>query len=101
MQPKTIRKNMILAATALTFSALFIYTTPHAFAQANQGKDTIPAKKVKDFDQALSEIEKAEAELQQSLKEIDFTKMQAELKAAMQKGLFKYSRTPKLIASFA
>ena len=85
MKPKTNFKNAGLLAATVLMAILFAYTAPPAFAQPKGGKDTIPAKKVKDFDDAIAEMEKAEAQLKKTLKETDFTKIEAEMKESMRK----------------
>ena len=85
MQPKTILKNIGLLASALFIVLLVAYTMPQAAAQGGKGKDTVPAKKIKDIDDVLIEIEKAEAEVKRSMQEIDFSKIDKELKEAMKK----------------
>ena len=85
MKPKTNLKNAGLMTVALLMVVLIAYTSSPVAAQASGKKDTIPTKKIKDFDDAIAEMEKADAELKRALKETDFTKMEAELKEAMRK----------------
>ncbi len=85
MQTKTILKSIGLLASTLFVVVLVAYTTPQAAAQSGKGKDTVPAKKIKDIDDVLIQIEKAEAEVKRSMQEIDFSKIDKELKEAMQK----------------
>lgn len=62
-----------------------------AFAQTNTGKqktpvtDTVPTKqkKIRDLDEAIDEIDRAETEVQRSMKEVDQEKMQADIRKAM------------------
>lgn len=85
MKPKTNLKNAGLLAVAVLMAIVFAYTSSPAAAQAKTGKDTIPTKKIKDFDDAIAEVEKAEAQLKKSMNETDFTKIETELKEAMRK----------------
>lgn len=85
-----MKKTILLKSLPLLLIASGLVLTV-AFAQTNTGKqkaptaDTVPTKqkKIRDLDEALDEIDRAETEMQRSFKDVDQEKMEADIRKAM------------------
>lgn len=86
-----MKRTFLLKSFPLLVLAAGLVVTMVTSAQNSAGSkisttDTIPTKKqkqVRDLDEALLELENAEAEMQKALKEIDMERIQREIKEAM------------------
>jgi hypothetical protein len=81
----TVRKAVMVCAVVLLGLSFTSWqqTTP---ATSRATRDTVPQKgekKVRDLDEALDQMDKAQADLERSMKDIDWEKMQREMKDAM------------------
>ena len=84
MKPKTIVQTGRVFALALLTTLLLALTVQQAGAQTT-GKETKPkTEKPKDFDDVLEQLQKAEADLQRALKEVDWKSIEQEIKTSMQ-----------------
>lgn len=78
-------KKWPLLVLALGMVITVAFSQPNSGHQKQSTTDTLPTKqkKVRDLDEALAEIDRSEIELQQALKEIDYEKMNADIRDAM------------------
>ena len=75
--PKPVFFSLMLVACSLCFSHV-------AAAQDKPAKAPTKTEKAKDFDDVLIHLQKAEADLQKALKEVDWSKMEQEIKTSLQ-----------------
>jgi hypothetical protein len=74
-------------AVALAFMGFLVASNKSALAQSEK-KDTVPKKtekKIVDLDDALNELDDAHLEVERSLKNIDWKKMETEIQESMKK----------------
>ena len=73
---------LLVLASGLLLTVAFAQTT--RTQQKAIATDTLPKqKKIQDLDEALSQIDRGEVEMQKAMKEIDHEKMESEIRAAM------------------
>lgn len=86
MKKTFLLKNipLLLLATGLVLTMAFAQTT-NSTKEKKTTTDTVPAKqkKIRDLDEALSEVDRGEAEMQKATKEINGEKIDAEIRKAM------------------
>lgn len=90
LKPQRMKQHLSWKKIPLLLLAIGVVVTA-TVAQSNSGtqkqasSDTIPQKqkKARDFDAVLSELERSEAEMQRSLKEVDGEKIEKEIREAM------------------
>src|SRR5215218_6518228 len=70
---------LLIIGSGLVLSVAFAKTT--GSQQKHTGNDTVPEKqkKIRDLDEALTEIDRGEQEMQRALKEMDRDKMDSEI----------------------
>ena len=83
---KSLQRKGGLLMLALAFLGTLVIATNKSASAQNIRKDTLPPKsekKVTDLDEALAEIDQAHAEMERSLKNIDWKKIESDLLQSM------------------
>lgn len=84
MNPKTIVQNSKPLFFSLLLAACTLCISNMATAQDKPTKAPVKKEKAKDFDDVLINLQKAEAELQKAVKEVDWHKIEQEIKTSLQ-----------------
>src|SRR2546423_1720438 len=80
-------KQLSLAVMAAGLLAMAIAWQTHPGRSVQTSNDTVPDryKKIRDIDDALEELERSKAEVDRSLKDIDWQKIDRDIKASVDK----------------